>query len=32
MIATLRTLHRHIWIAWIVVVSASVLLILVLQP
>ena len=32
MIATLRRLHRRLWIAWIVIVAAAATLILILQP
>ena len=32
MIAELRRLHRHIWIAWLVVVATVVAFIVFLQP
>ena len=32
MIAPLRRLHRHIWLAWVVIVAAAATLILMLQP
>ncbi len=32
MIASVRRLHRRIWLAWMVVVAAAVIAIIVLQP
>ena len=32
MIASVRRLHRRIWLAWIVVVAAAVIAIVALQP
>jgi len=32
MIGELRRLHRHIWIAWLVVVATAVVFIVLIQP